>query len=171
LLKAEKKLITELAQEWRSRLTELGWFMCCLNESLARQANAEDSCTGRFREGRYKSQALLDGQALLICMGYVDLNPNTGEHHSTPETSGYTSIQARIRTLQASTPERDQDPSQWVSYLNFLFKFYLNYQTSSADGSSYRSRVANHSGIPSFIVSFKSDKSSLSIKFFLYMKV
>jgi len=38
---AEKKVVAEIVQEWRSRLTDLGWFMRCLNESLARQANEE----------------------------------------------------------------------------------------------------------------------------------
>jgi len=108
LLKAEQKLVTERVQEWRSRLTDLGWFMRCLNESLARQANEEDNCTGRFWEGRYKSQALL------TCMSYVDLNPVRAGINPAPETSDYTSIQARIQTCQtpAPTPERDQTQSQ-----------------------------------------------------------
>ena len=95
--------VKEFAELYRQRLHDLSWFMRVLNESVARQANAEDDCTGRFWEGRFKSQALLDEQALLAAMAYVDLNPiRAGMAESLPQ-SLHTSIHARLADLQGQT--------------------------------------------------------------------
>ena len=105
LCAAELARIAEYADCYRARLHDLSWFMRVLNESIARQANAEDACTGRFWEGRFKSQALLDEQALLAAMAYVDLNPIRAGIAETPEASDYTSIQERLADAKhASAP-------------------------------------------------------------------
>ena len=87
--------------------------MKVLNENIAKQANKEDKCTGHFWESRYKSQALLDEQAVLSCMAYVDLNPIRAVMAPTPEQSDHTSIKLRIEHWKEKAKELDPEP---VSY-------------------------------------------------------
>ena len=108
---AELDKVAETAEIWRARLMDISWFMRCLNESIARQANKEDNCKGRFWEGRFKSQALLDEQALLACMVYVDLNPIRAGICETPEASDFTSIQQRLQAYQEKAVD-NQKPSR-----------------------------------------------------------
>ncbi|AHE97104.1 transposase [Thioalkalivibrio paradoxus] len=97
---AETAVVLDWVETYRSRLADLSWYMRVLNESIARMANAEDGVTGRFWEGRFKSQALLDDAAVLTAMAYVDLNPIRAKLAETPETSEYTAIAERLAELQ-----------------------------------------------------------------------
>lgn len=97
LTQAEADALAHWVETWRARLADLSWYMRCLNETIARMANKEDQCTGRFWEGRFRSQALLDETALVACMAYVDLNPIRANLSKTMEQSEFTSIQERLQ--------------------------------------------------------------------------
>ncbi len=97
LSESEVATLEQTVEVYRDRLTNLSWFMKCLNEPIARMANREDKCKGHFWEARFTSQALLTDRALLASMVYVDLNPVRAGIAKTPEGSDFTSIKQRIR--------------------------------------------------------------------------
>jgi hypothetical protein len=70
--------------------------MRSLSETIARMANKQDECTGRFWEGRFKAQRITDEAGLLACAMYVDLNPVRAAMAESPETSEHTSAYDRI---------------------------------------------------------------------------
>jgi len=129
---AEINKINQMVELWRERLTDISWFMRCLNESIARQANAEDNCTGRFWEGRFKSQALLNEQAVLACMVYVDLNPIRAGLSKSLEASEFTSISQRLKELSphldAKTNEKNHQPIPLAKFMG---------SSQSSDGIAY----------------------------------
>ncbi len=63
-------------------------------------ANHQDECTGRFWEGRFKAQRIVDEAGLLACAMYVDLNPVRAAIAESPDSSPHTSAFDRIAASQ-----------------------------------------------------------------------
>jgi hypothetical protein len=80
----------------RTRLSVLSWFMHCLNEPIARRANAEDQVTGRIWEGRFRCQLLLAERAVLAALAYVYRNPVRAGMTDTLAGSDHTAIQRSV---------------------------------------------------------------------------
>jgi hypothetical protein len=91
----------------RQRLQSLSWFMKCLKEPLSRLANRQEQTRGAFFEGRFKSVAILDEEALLATCAYIDLNPMAAGIAEVPEASAHTSIKARVDHVQAQGRTED----------------------------------------------------------------
>ncbi|RIL11644.1 MAG: transposase [Proteobacteria bacterium] len=101
----------ERVELYRTRLASISWFNRCMCEFIARRANREDECTGRFWEGRFKSIRIHDVCGLIACGIYVDLNPVRAGEAATPEQCNYTSIQDRIRAIEGSPRHSLNTPS------------------------------------------------------------
>ncbi len=104
----------------RKRLSNVSWFMSALCEFIARKANREDDCKGRFFAGRFACREITSDGGLLICGMYVDLNQIRAGEAATPESSIYCSIAWRI-AAGAKTGRKKQREShsadEWLAPL------------------------------------------------------
>ena len=128
---SELDAVKATAEVYRKRLFDISWFMRNLNEFIARKANEEDNCTGRFWEGRFRSQALLTEKALLSCMAYVDLNPIRAKAATNIQNSYHTSIHTRLasnalnnKPIKGLMPFKSQRISKNHRCLNFTLNNY-----------------------------------------------
>ncbi len=135
----------------RQRLGSLSWFMRYLNEPLARLANKEDGCKGRFWEGRFKSQRLLDDTAILACMVYIDLNPVRAGLCEDALNAEHTSLARRIKKTENGLGERLCALNNQTSFLssNYSLKSYIELVAWTMDVQKFRKQIhARIRGIP-----------------------
>lgn len=159
---AQIHLVQQCISLWRQRLADLSWFMRCLNEAIARMANKEDQCKGRFWEGRFRSQALLDERAVLACMAYVDLNPIRAAIARTPEQSEYTSIKERIdnpKSLNLRPFSGTDDDTQGMP---FSLQSYLELVEWAGRVARSDKRGSIRSELPPIVARLRMDEKHLT---------
>lgn len=99
----------EKMRELRKRLTNISWFMKSISEYIARRANKEDDCTGRFWEGRFACKRICDEASMLQCALYIDLNPIRAGISIVPEKSIFTSAYERIKSFRAKEKLKEKE--------------------------------------------------------------
>lgn len=92
----------------RSRLSDISWLMRAFCQYVAVRANREDKKKGRFWQGRFFSQPLIDEAALLACSVYIELNPVRAGLADSINSCDYTSILARINSLHLEKERMNQ---------------------------------------------------------------
>jgi len=122
----------ERLNEVRDRLGSLSWFMRSLNEPIARMANQEDNFSGRFWEGRFKCQALLEPQAVISAMAYVDLNPARARMAETLEESDHTSIKSRLESRTSGLGKNSELTTKRLKPVAGLYAEALHDMTESS---------------------------------------
>ncbi len=103
-------------EKMRRRLSDISWFMGILLENIARRANFEEGCSGRFWETRFKCREITDDSGLLLCGIYVDLNPIRAGEADSPETARYTSIFQRLEAQSQRKNARNRADG-WMAEL------------------------------------------------------
>lgn len=129
----ELSIVLDQIDAYRAKLVNISVFMSRFNYYIAKRANKEDQVSGHFWEARFKSQALLDMDAVFSCMAYVDLNPIRAKKSLTLSHSKYTSIKYRLSgaknyanarvlpLVNRATPDTQND------CLNMTLKSYIAY--------------------------------------------
>jgi REP element-mobilizing transposase RayT len=108
------RLVAEPAciRRLRERLCDIGEYHKALKEPLARLVNREEGTTGHFWNGRFKCRRVLDKEALLAVLVYVELNPIRAQMAETPEASKHTSVWHRARAWKQSRGRRSKRRSR-----------------------------------------------------------
>lgn len=109
----------------RERLGSLSWFMQHLNQPIARLANKEDGCKGRFWEGRSKSSHLTDKTAVLAVIADFQLKPlghRITEHFLKTQ---YASLSEAEKSKAPAEPNRNMiaKPHQHLHFDSTLREF------------------------------------------------
>ena len=136
-------------QQMRRRLSKISWFMGILCENIARRANAEDGCHGKFFESRFKCRECADSHGMLICALYVDLNPIKAGEALSPRTARYTSAYQRIKAQD----QRSGSPNRADGWLGELTLRGESLQDEAIAYSSRWGRRASDLGL--LPISFK----------------
>ncbi len=95
----ESRMITDgQTPYWRNKLSNLSEYIKEIKQRFSRYYNKRHNRKGFFWNGRFKSVIVEDGDTLINCLAYIDLNPVRANMVERPEEYRWSSMGYHIQT-------------------------------------------------------------------------
>ena len=101
-----KDITKETLQKYRDKMSDISEYVKDIKVQFSRWYNRINNRSGYFWGDRFKSVLIENGNALLNCLAYIDLNPVRAEIVSRPENYRWSSLSYRLAKDESKCTDR-----------------------------------------------------------------
>lgn len=135
----ESILTTSEISKFKEKLNDISEFMKLLKQKFALWYNTQNNRKGHFWSDRFKSVLIENGESLLNCLAYIDLNAVRANITMVPEEYKWSSISFRVKNCNQRSflsMEGVMDTSKTDSITEYLGYLYFTGDIQNFDSNS-----------------------------------